>query len=128
MDTSFTLESLRVELDNWRSTRTKQGRIPDDLWTKAISLLGKYSMSQLSRELRVSNAQIRAKLNLLNKPKSAASEPFIEVPIPSLKHESTEVNLGSRIEIKRADGASMVIEHLNEQSLSNLLSKFMRDL
>jgi hypothetical protein len=122
------LDSVCDEFNHWRSTKTKHGRIPNNLWLKAIQLLDRYSMSELSRALRVSHDQIRAKLNLKNNLTAEEPMPFVEIAVPSIKHEKTDITLGSRIELKRSDGASMVIEHLSEQTLSNLLAKFMRDL
>ena len=133
MDQSFTLDSVYDEFNQWRSTRTKQGRIPDNLWAKAIHLLEHHSMTEISRSLRVSHEQITAKLNQYRSIKSEnniieESSPFVEVSLPSIKHEQTDIQLGSRIELKRADGASMIIEHLSDQALTNLLATFMRDL
>jgi hypothetical protein len=47
---------------------------------------------------------------------------------PSIKYEKIDITLGNRIELKRPDGVSMIIEHLSDSTLSTLLSKFMRDL
>ena len=73
--------------------------------------------------LRLSHEQIKAKLSSPQSPKSSA---FVELVPPTLKEENNNINLGSKVELKRADGASMIIEHLTESHLANLLNVFMR--
>ena len=90
--------------------------------------LESHSMNEVSRELRISHEQIRNKLNYQDVQSVVPSTPFVEMKTPSIKHEKTDITLGNRIELKRADGASMIIEHLSDNTLSILLAKFMRDL
>jgi|SaaInlStandDraft_7_1057024.scaffolds.fasta_scaffold186083_1 hypothetical protein len=54
MSQPLTLQSLSIELDEWRKNRTKQGRLPDNIWTKTLKLLENHSMTEVSRELRIS--------------------------------------------------------------------------
>ncbi|MBT4963776.1 MAG: hypothetical protein HON32_06310 [Francisellaceae bacterium] len=128
MSQPLTLQSLSIELDEWRKNRTKQGRLPTDIWTKTLKLLESHSMTEVSRELRISHEQIRNKLNHQDVQKVVPSTPFVEMKSPSIKHEKIDITLSNRIELKRADGASMIIEHLSDSTLSTLLAKFMRDL
>ncbi|MBT4964172.1 MAG: hypothetical protein HOI53_00250 [Francisellaceae bacterium] len=58
-----TLQSLSIELDEWRENITKQGRLPDNIWTKTLKLLENHSMAHVSRKLHISHEQIRDKLN-----------------------------------------------------------------
>ena len=128
MSPPLTLQSLSVELDEWRKNRVKQGRLPDNIWTKTLKLLENHSMTQVSRELRISHEQIRNKLKKQDVSRGVPFTPFVEMKSPSIKHEKIDITLGNRVELKRADGASMIIEHLSDSTLSTLLAKFMRDL
>ena len=128
MSPPLTLQSLSVELNEQRKNRTKQGGLPDNIWIKTLKLLENHSMTEVSRELRISHEQIRNKLNHQDATSVAPSTPFVEMQPTSIKHEKTDITLGNRIEIKRADGANMIIEHLSDSTLSTLLAKFMRDL
>lgn len=127
MSEPLTLKSLGAELESWRKTRVKMGPLPSNIWDKALKLLDNHSMTELSRELRISHEQIRNKLNQQNKV-DVDTNAFIEIKSPSIKHEKTDITLGSRIELKRADGASMIMDNLSDNTLSMLLAKFMRDL
>ena len=128
MSQPLTLQSLSIELDEWRKNQTKQGRLPDNIWTKTLKLLESHSMTEVSRELRISHEQIRNKLKKQDVSRGVPFTPFVEMKTPSIKHKNIDITLGNRIELKRADGASMIIEHLSDSTLSTLLAKFMRDL
>ncbi len=56
-----TLETVRIELDRWRGTREKSGRIPNRIWLQAIGLLDNHSMSEICRALRLSHTQLKNK-------------------------------------------------------------------
>ena len=79
-----TLQSLSIELDEWRENITKQGRLPDNIWTKTLKLLENHSMAHVSRELRISHEQIRNKLNHQDVQSVVSSTPFVEMKSPSI--------------------------------------------
>jgi hypothetical protein len=39
MSQPLTRQSLSIELDEWCNNRTKQGRLPDNIWAKTLKLL-----------------------------------------------------------------------------------------
>lgn len=53
------LETVRIEIEYWRGTREKSGRIPNRIWSQAIRLLDKHSMSEICRVLRLSHTQLK---------------------------------------------------------------------
>ena len=106
-----------------RNTVKAREKLPQALWDKVIQLLEHHSIAELGRVLRLSHEQIKAKLSSPQSPKSST---FVELVPPTLKEENNNMNLVSKVELKRADGASMVIEHLAESHLANLLNVFIR--
>lgn len=129
MQYSFTLESVRDELETWRRTRTKpKSHISKEIWAKTLLLLDQHRMDVVSRALSLTADQLKCKLTRRKLQAEKHGRDFVEVSLQSIKHEQTSITLSSWIEIKRADGASMIIEHLSEQASSNLLAKFVRDL
>jgi hypothetical protein len=139
MSEPLTLNSVRLELDSWRATREKQGRLPDTIWDKILNLLKTHSITEISRELKVSHEQIRNKLNVNNitsksevkikKNVAAKSCAFVEVNNPAyINNDSIDFSSGTRIEIKRADNASMIIDNLDGNAISLIMSKFMSGL
>lgn len=123
-----TLETVRVELDRWRGTREKSGRIPNRIWIQAIGLLDKHSMSEICRVLRLSHTQLKNKLKQHDPFTIKSDTPFYEVAMPSIKHQQTDIKLGTSIEIKRPDGTLIIIKHLSDTVIINLISSFVRSL
>jgi hypothetical protein len=123
---STTLESVRVELEHWRGTREKSGRIPNRIWSQAISLLDKHSMSEICRMLRLSHTQLKNKIKQHDPFTIKIDTPFFEVATPSIKHQQTDIQLGTSIEIQKPDGTFMTIRHLSDSMLINMISSLMR--
>jgi hypothetical protein len=56
------LARTRALFEQWRAARQGRSKIPDELWQAAASLHGRYSASQLCRELRLSAGALRSRL------------------------------------------------------------------
>ena len=118
------LDQVRVEFEAWRTTRTGKGRIPELLWTKALSLLDSYPISVVSRELRLDYQQLRQRhrsAGLKEQQYKNRSEAFLSVsgselremnllhkrsPSPTLAH-LTQAEAECRIVLERADGSRL---------------------
>jgi hypothetical protein len=53
------LHTVQRQFEEWRNTREKQGPIPDSLWQSAESLYPEYSLSQISKALRLSYTDLK---------------------------------------------------------------------
>tara|TARA_R110002110_G_scaffold414387_2_gene644256 strand:- start:1173 stop:1556 length:384 start_codon:yes stop_codon:yes gene_type:complete len=124
--TTTTLEAVRIEIEHWRGTREKTGRIPNRIWSQAIRLLDKHSMSEICRALRLSHTQLKNKIKQRDPFTLKSDMPFYEVAMPSIKHQQTDVHLGACLEIKRPDGTLMTIRHASDSVLINMLSSLIR--
>jgi hypothetical protein len=58
----LSLEQVCRQFENWRNTRTKRSPIPDKLWRSVESLYPEYSLSQISKALRLSYADLKTRL------------------------------------------------------------------
>jgi hypothetical protein len=121
-----TLETVRLEIEHWRGTREKTGRIPNRIWSQAIRLLDKHSMSEICRALRLSHTQLKNKIKKHDPFTLNSDTPFYEVAMPSIKHQQTDIHLGVSIEIKRPDGTLLTIRHLSDSVLINMISSLIR--
>ncbi len=75
------LARTRALFEQWRATRVGRPKIPDPLWEAAVALHGRYSASQLCRELHVSAGALRSHLPKAT-PETAGSRPAF-VPLPA---------------------------------------------
>lgn len=48
--------------------------------------------------------------------------------MPSIKHQQTDIKLGTSIEIKRPDGTLVIMNHLSDPVIINLISSFVSSL
>ena len=132
---SLNLDSVKVELDTWRSQQKGAKRIPEHLWDKALKLLKTYSPSQLNRALGLDYSRLK-KHFLSSSPHSRqTSKPkatFLEVkahhfsstakvsPPPSINQTQgdklsnsiilSQANPSCRILIERSDGSRLTID------------------
>jgi hypothetical protein len=120
------LETVRLELEHWRGTREKSGRIPNRIWSKAISLLDKHSKTEICRVLRINHTQLKNKIKQHDPFTIKSDTPFYEVAMPSIKHQQTDIHLGASIEIKRSDGTLVTIRNLSDPMLMSFMTSLMR--
>tara|TARA_R110002110_G_C13449779_1_gene716955 strand:+ start:83 stop:499 length:417 start_codon:yes stop_codon:yes gene_type:complete len=130
---ALSLNQVNQQFDQFRSERKKQTKFPDTLWQQAITLLEHHSMTEVSRALRVSAQQIKAQMHK-NRSKNGVQMDFVEVKQSAEKCESFNIKpqeddaLKTKVEIKRPDGAYLIINQLPEAALSQLLTHFMGGL
>ena len=121
-----TLESVRHEIEHWRRTKTGRGRIPNRIWTNAVALLGRHTMSEICRVLRLSHNQFKTKQKHKDPFTLHSDTPFYEIAMPSIKHQQTDIHLGAAIELKKPDGTLITIKHLSDPVLMNLITALIR--
>src|SRR4051794_22677899 len=105
------LVRTRVLFEQWRSTRQGRSKIPDELWQAAVALHGRYSASQLCRELRLSAGALRSRLPK-TMPKTTVSRPaFVPLPTETFGWPTPASPAVAATEIRlvweRADGARL---------------------
>ena len=54
IESTLTLEQVAEHFKQWRTSKKKGKRIPEPLWNEAVSLVGSYGVSQVTRTLRLS--------------------------------------------------------------------------
>jgi hypothetical protein len=105
------LARTRTLFEHWRATRQGRSKIPDELWQAAIALHGRYSASQLCRELRLSAGALRSRLTKIASAESSSRPAFVPVRAESCAWPATTVPLVSAAEIRlvweRADGTRL---------------------
>lgn len=57
------LDDVKQNFEQWRGSRTKQGKIPDYLWAQTLNLIGRYNMSKIVQTLGMSTQQLKSKMN-----------------------------------------------------------------
>lgn len=119
------LESVKQSFDHWRSTRTKQSKIPLHLWQQVDSLLDTHPLGTITRTLGINKTQIKE--NLSHQPKVN----FVEVPAPTQPALLNEVvSIGPEkqtcsIELTRPCGSILKVSELPVAMVSQLIPEFI---
>ena len=81
-----TLKDVHFLFAQWRETRPHKCRIPEELWTAAVRLSNEYSIHKISRTLRLSHSELKARAERFHSNQSPAPlQHFIPIDI-SLPH------------------------------------------
>lgn len=132
MITPFSLDTLSDvarDFAKWRATRPNKGRIPNHLWDKVLGILDFYPIGEVTKELGLSGSQVSAKrkqrmANELSLKKSSNPN-FVELNISQAKSSDKPVtSQHGKIEIRRPDGAILIIDQLPEQTMHQVLNQF----
>lgn len=124
----LTLDSVQRDFKAWRASKTKRAKIPEALWDKTLKLLEHYPVSRVVQDLRLSGGQVSARRKQQSEANAATlpvkkSVNFLELNMPPLNNVQISSN---RLEIKRPDGVTLIIEQLAEQTMLQILNQFMR--
>lgn len=118
------LSSVKEAFTHWRTTRLRQGKIPDYLWEQVRELLTNYPIAKICSTLSISTVQIRE--NLL--PKEDGSIQFVEVkePLSLVTMPTREQGNVCTIELHRPCGSIFKVNTMPVSLLPQLISDFMR--
>ncbi len=123
------LDDVKRYFAKWRATRPNKGRIPNHLWDKVLGILDYYPIGEVTKELGLSGSQVSSKrkqriASELNLQKSA-NPSFVELNISQPKPSNKPVaSQHGKIEIRRPDGAVLIIDQLPEQTMLQVLNQF----
>src|SRR4051812_20224926 len=79
------LSRTRALFEQWRATRQGRSKIPDELWQAVVAVHGRYSASQLCRELHLSAGALRARLHEAEAQSASTATPeFVPLPLEAL--------------------------------------------
>jgi hypothetical protein len=95
-----TLEEVHQLFEQWRSQKRRRDPIPPALWKAAVALSTKHSINEISRHLRLSYTELKARAN---NPKGVPSTPgFIELAAVSCRECTIELEkpTGERMRIR----------------------------
>ena len=104
------IKSLQDRIYMWRESPDKGPRMPMDLWDEAANLATRYGVHAVARDLKLGYMRLKKfTAEKTGKPKTGNSETkgFVELTqLPAASQQETWV---TEVEIKRSDGAKIVI-------------------
>jgi hypothetical protein len=129
IESPLSLEEVAKHFEQWRRGKKKGERIPQQLWSEAIGLVGTYGVSQVTRTLRLSGTDLNRRRGIVatGKRRRRAGEKtaFVEVA-PALVDQALgpEAETGW-MELERPDGLRLRIRPTGGGEMLALVERFM---
>ena len=126
------LEEVASHFEDWRGhKKNRRERIPEQLWSEAIDLLGEHPISQVAKNLRLSGTDLKKhQAAYLSGAKGAGEHlpaTFVEVEPAEVGQVSSLAAQPIRVELERLDGLRLRIESVNSDDLLHVVERFMED-
>jgi hypothetical protein len=129
IEPNLTLPEVANHFQQWRNKKQPGERIPDQLWREAISLVGAYGVTQVTRTLRLSGTDFNKRRRLIEvgqrQPDAAGKTAFVEIN-PKLVDRTPEPAVSTGwLELERPDGLRLRIQPPKGAELLTLVERFM---
>jgi hypothetical protein len=129
IESSLTLPEVTEHFQQWRNMKQPGERIPDQLWREAISLVGAYGVTQITRALHLSSTDFSKRRRRIEarkrQPDAAGETAFVEIN-PQLMDRTLEPAAAAGwLELERPDGLRLRIQPTQGAELLALVERFM---
>jgi len=116
------IEEVRQRLEGWRKIKKHRQPIPKDIWQDAAELARKYSISAVSKTLRLSYTDLKDRVYGPSKTKQKSSD-FIEIGYsqPSIIPETT-----IEMENKKGSSFKVCLKGRTDSGLMDLARTFLQ--
>ena len=129
---SLTLSEVISHFEAWRSTRIGKSRIPAHLWQEAIDLYPTYTVSEITKPLRLGHSDFKKKI--LHPQQKLAPTDLIRIDQTTDKsevqvsHQPNRADQRATIELEKSDGSRLRIQReLNDQALLFIINGYFGD-
>ena len=100
---------LRGRIEGWRRQRSKGSRMPEELWTSAVSLARRHGVYPVARALRIDYGALKRRTTRRPQDgkRAGRTSEFVELaPAPLIRRAQP---FGMEVELWGADGAKLVL-------------------
>jgi len=104
---------LTKQIENWRATREKRTRMPEELWVEAVEVARKHGIWKVSNAVRCSYESLKSRVERVEPPAVAPSvdavgSGFVSVAPPPPIFAPPEP-VATEVELVAVDGARLVV-------------------
>lgn len=129
---SLTLSEVISHFEAWRSTRIGKSRLPAYLWQEAIDLYPTYTVSEITKPLRLGHSDFKKKISQPHQ--KLAPTDFIRIDQTTGKtevqasYQPNKADHRATIELEKGDGSRLRIQReLNDQELLFIINGYLGD-
>jgi hypothetical protein len=128
-EATLTLEAVAKHFVHWRREKNNGERIPEELWNQALTLLGTYGISQISRTLRLSYTELDKRRKAIEAGRSRQGSgddtAFVEIDRALVDQAPEPGAAAVWMELERPDGLRLRIRATHRVEMLALLDRFM---
>jgi hypothetical protein len=129
IESPLTLKTVAEHFEQWRRSKKKGERIPEQLWNEAVSLVGAYGVSQVTRALRLSGTDLNNRRGIEGTGKRRrggdGKRAFVEVAPGLVDQALGPEATAAWMELERPDGLRLRIRPNAGTDMLALLDRFM---
>ncbi len=129
IESNLTLPEVADHFQQWRSMKQPGERIPDQLWREAISLVGAYGVTQITRALHLSSTDFNKRRRLIEaghrQPDATGETAFVEINPQRMDQTLEPTAAAGWLELERPDGLRLRIQPTQGADLLALVERFM---
>jgi len=121
------LKKVKKQFDKWRRVRRPREPIPPELWSAAVELTHRYSITRVSRYLALNFKDLKKKANASGgQQKASPSVSFVEIPWQD-QAAGADGRPACVIEVQRRGGERMKLSLYGEAqaAMGHLIEKFL---
>ena len=129
---SSKLNEVISHFEAWRATRVGKSRIPAHLWQEAIDLYPSYTVSEITKPLRLGHSDFKKKVSQIEQ--NLTPTDFIRIDQTptgtdtSTSHQLINEHQTTTIELEKGDGSRIRIQReLNDQALLSIIKGYLGD-
>lgn len=109
------LKKVKKQFDKWRRMRRPREPIPPELWTAAAELTRRYSITRVSRYLKLNYKDLKNKANASGGQQEASpTVSFVEIPWQQGQASGSDGRPACVIEVQRHGGDRMKLSFYGE--------------
>jgi len=122
------LEVVAEHFAQWRKSKKNGERIPEELWSEAIDLVGRYGVSQVTRTLRLGGTDLNKRRGIVGagqRRRQNTKAAFVEIE-PAVQHTvGPSTSAAPWMELERPDGFRLRIRPTDGANMLALMDRFL---
>jgi hypothetical protein len=129
IESTLTLEEVAEHFEQWRGSKRKGDRIPEQLWSEAVGLVRSYGVSRVARTLRLGGQDLNKRRGIVktggSKGATGGETPFVEMEPVVMDQAVGPESAAVWMELERGDGMCLRIRTAQGVDMLGLVERFM---
>ena len=129
IESALTLEEVAEHFEQWRGSKKRGDRIPEQLWSEALGLVQTYGVSRVARTLRLGGQDLNKRRGIrkggARKAATGVQTPFVEIDPVVMDRAVGSERVAVWMELERGDGMRLRIRAAQGVDMRGVVESFM---